>query len=58
MILSLTKSGAPVNPTVSFCELISLVSHTGLPVFLSIAINRPSTVPTYRFLSSIAMPRL
>jgi hypothetical protein len=44
--LSFTRSGAPVNPTVSFCELTSLVSQTGWPVFMSRAIKRPSTVPT------------
>jgi hypothetical protein len=45
MTLSLTKSGAPVKPTVSFAESMSLVSHAGVPVFMSSAINRPSTVP-------------
>ena len=44
--LSLTTSGAPVNPTVSFSESTSLVSQAGLPVFMSTAISRPSTVPT------------
>ena len=46
MTLSLTTSGAPVKPTVSFSELISLVSQTCLPVFMSSANSRPSTVPT------------
>jgi hypothetical protein len=46
MTMFLTKSGAPVKPTVSFSELMSLVSHTFCPVFWSTAISRPSTVPT------------
>jgi hypothetical protein len=47
-----------VNPTVSFCELISLVSQAGLPVFMSSAMSRPSTVPTNTLPSPIAAPRL
>ena len=34
-----------MNPTVSFSESMSFVSHAGLPVFMSTAISRPSTVP-------------
>jgi hypothetical protein len=51
-------SGAPVNPTVSFAESCSLVSQTGLPVFMSRAISRPSTVPTNTLPSPSAAPRL
>ena len=40
------ECGAPVKPTVSFWESMSLVSQAGVPVFISSAINRPSTVPT------------
>src|ERR1700679_4332951 len=39
MTLPRAKMGAPVNPTVSFSESISLVSQAGLPVFRSSAIS-------------------
>ncbi len=38
---------APVKPAVSFLESTRHVSHAGLPVLMSRAIRRPSTVPTW-----------
>src|SRR5262249_19178973 len=58
MMVSLTTSGAPVKPTVSFSELTSLVSQAFLPVFMSSAIRWPSTVPTYTLPCPSATPRL
>ncbi|MGY3652305.1 hypothetical protein ACVWW2_007596 [Bradyrhizobium sp. LM4.3] len=51
-------SGAPVKPTVSFCESISRVSQTTFPDFISRPSALPSMVPTKTLPSPSATPRL